>query len=359
MQPKFLLPLVVALAAWAQTLTDVLASQNHTLSTLIGLVQQQPELLRTLAGASDITVLAPSNEAFSKLLADPAVASAVQSTPSLVPALLAYHVLKGTFYASELTGLTAGDFVPTYLANNAPYSTVSGGQVVGVKGENGGVTVFSGNGASAKVTGTNFNFTGGTMHIIDTVLSIPPNLTVALAQGNLGSLAGAATRANLVQPLSGIQELTLFAPNNEAFAAVADVAAGLTIEQLTAVLGYHVLNGTAIYSSDITDGARVTTIQGSGVTLTIKGGSVFVNKAKVVKADVLVKNGVVHVIDGVLIPDGLSGTTPNPSTTRTTTGTARATETGSVVPAMGATFGKRAVWAAALLGGIVALVNCM
>lgn len=298
MHPKFLLPLVAAQTAWAHTLADVLASQNHTLSTLIGLVQQQPELLRALAGASDITVLAPSNEAFTKLLADPAVASAVQSTPSLVPALLTYHVLNGTFYASELTGLTAGDFLPTYLANNAQYSTVSGGQVVGVKGGNRGVTVLSGNGASAKVTGTDFNFTGGTVHIIDTVLSIPPNLTVALTQGNLSSLAEAATKANLVQPLSGIQELTLFAPNNEAFTAVADVAAGLTVEQLTAVLGYHVVNGTAVYSSDMTDGARATTIQGSDVTLTIRDGSIFVNKAKVVKADVLVKNGVVHVIDG-------------------------------------------------------------
>ncbi|KAK0647117.1 FAS1 domain-containing protein [Cercophora newfieldiana] len=297
MHAKFLLPLVAAQAAWAQTLTDVLASQNHTLSTLIGLLQQQPDLVRTLGGLSDITVLAPSNEAFSKLLSDPAVAAAVQSTPSLVPALLTYHVLNGTFYASALTSLTAPAFVPTYLTNT-DYSTVSGGQVVEVKAENGGVTILSGNGASARVQGTDFNFTGGTVHIIDSVLSIPPNLTVALTQGNLTSLAGAATKANLVQAVSDIQELTLFAPNNEAFAAVADVAAGLTIEQLTAVLGYHVISGSVVYSSDITNGTQAKTLQGSDVKLTIKDGSVFVNQAKVVKPDVLVKNGVVHVIDG-------------------------------------------------------------
>lgn len=298
MHARFLLPFVAAQAAWAQSLTDVLVSQNHTLSTLIGLIQQQPELLRTLSGASNFTVLAPSNEAFDKLLADPAVAAAVQSTPSLIPALLSYHVLNGTFYSSALTALTAPAFIPTYLAGNAPYSTISGGQVVEVKGENGGVTVLSGSGTSSKVTGTDFNFTGGTVHIIDTALSIPPNLTVALTQGNLGSLAGAATKANLVQPLSDAPELTLFAPNNEAFTAVAGVAAGLTIEQLTAVLGYHVVNGSAVYSSDITNGMRAKTVQGSEVTLTVKDGSVFVNKARVVKPNVLVKNGVVHVIDG-------------------------------------------------------------
>src|SRR3954468_19201489 len=106
MHAKFLLPLVAAQAAWAQSLTDVLASQNSTLSTLVSLLQQQPDLLRTLGGLSDITVLAPSNDAFSKLLSDPAVASAVQSNPSLVSALLTYHVLNGTFFSSALTTLS-------------------------------------------------------------------------------------------------------------------------------------------------------------------------------------------------------------------------------------------------------------
>lgn len=354
MHAKILLPLVAATAAWAQSLTDVLASQNHTLSTLIGLVQQQPDLLRTLGGLSNITVLAPSNEAFTQLLSDPAVAAAVQSTPSLVPALLTYHVLNGTFPASALTALSESAFVKTYLTDTT-YSTVSGGQVVEVKAENGGVTVLSGNGASAKVTATDINFTGGTIHIIDSVLSIPPNLTVALTEGNLTALAGAATQANLVQALSDIQQLTLFAPNNEAFAAVADVASGLTVEQLTAVLGYHVIDGTVVYSSDIVNGTEVKTLQGSDLTITVRDGSVYVNDAKVVKPDVLVKNGVVHVIDGVLIPEDLSSATPSAS--GTATGTAAATGTATVVPGMGSTMGKGAMGAAALFGGVAALMN--
>ncbi|KAL8380914.1 hypothetical protein RB595_005283 [Gaeumannomyces hyphopodioides] len=328
MHAKFLFPLVAAQAAWAHTLIKMLVSKNDTLSTLISLIQGQPELLGALAGSSNITVLAPSNEAFSKLLASPAVAAAVQPTPSLVPALLSYHVLNGTCYASTLAGLTAPAFVPTYFAGNAEYSTVSGGQVVAVKGENGGgggATVLSGS-VSAKVMGTDFNFTGGTAH------------------------------ANLVTPLSDGRELTLFAPNDEAFAAVADVAAGLTVEQLAAVLGYHVVNRSAVYSSAIANGTRARTAQGSDVALTARDGSVFVNKAKVVKADVLLKNGVVHVVDGVLILDALSGGKPGPSTTRTTD-TTPATGTASVVPGTGATLGKGAVGVAALLGIVAALMN--
>ncbi|KAK0624040.1 FAS1 domain-containing protein [Immersiella caudata] len=352
---RFLLPLAAATAAWAQSLTDVLASQNHTLSTLIGLIQQQPDLLRTLGSLTDITILAPSNEAFTKLLSDPAVAAAIQSTPSLVPALLTYHVLNGTFLASALTALSEPAFVHTFLTDTT-YSTVSGGQVVEVKAENGGVTVLSGNGASAKVTATDINFTGGTIHIIDNVLSIPPNLTVALTQGNLTALAGAATQANLVQAVSDIQQLTLFAPNNEAFAAAADVAAGLTVEQLTAVLGYHVIDGTVVYSSNIVNGTKVQTLQGSDLTITIRDGGVYVNDAKVVKPDVLVKNGVVHVIDGILIPDNLSSATPSASGTATGTGAA-ATGTATVVPGMGSTMGKGAVGAVALFGSVAALMN--
>ncbi|KAL8409518.1 hypothetical protein RB594_007817 [Gaeumannomyces avenae] len=357
MHAKSLLPLVAAQAAWAQTLTEVLVSKNDTLSTLISLVRGQPDLLGALAGASNITVLAPSNEAFNKLLTDPAVAAAVQSTPGLVPALLSYHVLNGTFYASALAGLAAPAFVPTYLAGNAEYSTVSGGQVVAIKGDNnGGVTVLSGGGAEARVTGADLNFTGGTVHIIDSVLSIPPNLTTALTQAKLGSLTAAATKANLVTPLSDARELTLFAPNDEAFAAVADVAAGLTIEQLAGVLGYHVVNGSAVYSSAVANGTRAKTAQGSDVTLTVRDGSVFVNQAKVVKADVLVKNGVVHVIDGVLIPDAMSGSKPDPSTTRAT-GASPGTGTASVVPGMATNLGKGVAGTAVLLGGVAALMN--
>ncbi|KAK1756789.1 beta-Ig-H3/Fasciclin [Echria macrotheca] len=353
MHAKYILPVAAAQAVLGQSLVDVLTSQNHTLSTLIGLIQQQPQLLSTLGGLQDITVLAPSNDAFGKLLSDPAVASAVQTQPGLVPALLTYHVLNGTFYSSQLIGASNPVFPPTLLTNTT-YSTISGGQRVEVKGQDGTVAIFSGNGAEAKVQAADFNFTGGTVHIIDSVLSIPGNLTDVLTFNNLTSLAGAVTQANLVQPLTNLAELTLFAPNNDAFAAISDVAANLTVEQLTGVLGYHVIPGAVVYSADITNGATVATLQGTNVTLRIQDGAVFVNNAKVVKADVLVKNGVVHVIDSVLIPNATAtptGTGSSPSSTASATGVS------TVVPGAAASMGQGVVGAVALFAGVVALLN--
>ena len=88
--------------------------------------------------------------------------------------------------------------------------------------------------------------------------------------------------------------------NNAAFEAIKDTAAGLTVGQLTAVLGYHVVPGAVVYSTDVTDGASVKTVQGSELKLKVDKdtGDITVNGAKVIMADVLVKNGVVHVIDG-------------------------------------------------------------
>ena len=140
-------------AALSQSLTDVLTSRNGTLSTLISLLQQQPQLVSALGNLQDITILAPSNDAFRTLLADPAVASKVQADPGFVPALLTYHVLNGTFYSSDLAGAFEPVFAPTLLTDPS-FSTVSGGQRVEARSEDGSVVIYTGNQAQAKVQAT-------------------------------------------------------------------------------------------------------------------------------------------------------------------------------------------------------------
>ena len=156
MHSKRLLSLAAAQTAWAQTqsLTDVLASQNATLSTLISLLGQQPELVSALSSIeSGITILAPSDAAFTTLLSDPAVAARVESESGFVPALVSYHVLNGTFYASDFTSSQRPLFVPTLLTDTA-YTTVSGGQRVEARTEDGSVVVVTGNDAKATVQAT-------------------------------------------------------------------------------------------------------------------------------------------------------------------------------------------------------------
>ena len=131
---------------------------------------------------------------------------------------------------------------------------------------------------------------------MDTVLSVPQNISATLVGANLTALAGAATQANLVAPLSSLRDVTIFAPNNAAFGAIGSATANLTTQQLAGILSYHVVNGTVGYSTALTN-TTLRTLGGQNLTISVNNGSVFANSAKVVLADVLVANGVVHVID--------------------------------------------------------------
>lgn len=143
----------------------------------------------------------------------------------------------------------------------------------------------------------NLNFTGGVVHVIDSLLSIPGNITYTLEQANLTALDGAVVNelhgTSLVDDLA---DVTIFAPNNDAFAAIGSALANLTVAQLTSVLEYHIINGTVAYSSDISN-MTMMTLGGSNVTLSVINGSIYVDSAKVTVPDVLVAGGVVHIID--------------------------------------------------------------
>ena len=124
----------------------------------------------------------------------------------------------------------------------------------------------------------------------------------AIAAGSFKTLATALQAAGLVDTLKGKGPFTVFAPTDEAFAKVpkADLDALLKDKaKLTAVLTYHVVAGQ-VMSKDIKPG-KVKTVQGSDVTIATAGG-VTVDAAKVTKADIVADNGVIHVIDTVLIP---------------------------------------------------------
>lgn len=309
MQVKNLLPLALGAAVSAQSLTEAIAANNSTLSSLSGLLATQPDLLTALGGATNITILAPSNDAFAAFLnSDAGGVAATQ--PDVVAALLSYHVLNGTYPASAFTDVAA--FIPTLLTNSS-YTNVTGGQVVGGKTNGSDVLITSGLLQSSKVITANLNFTGGVIHVIDTVLTIPASDSATATAANLTSLAGALTAADLVSTVDGLSDVTIFAPSNEAFAAISSATSNLTTEQLTSILTYHVVTGTVGYSSSLSN-TTIATVNGGSVTISVIDGAVFVNSAQVVIADVLVANGVVHVIDGVLNPSNAEAT-PNPSTT--------------------------------------------
>lgn len=129
---------------------------------------------------------------------------------------------------------------------------------------------------------------------------------VAIGSADHSTLVASVTAAGLVETLKAAGPFTVFAPTNAAFSALpAGTVEGLlkpeSKAKLTGILTYHVVAG-AVKASDLKDGQKVKTLQGEELTVSIKDGKVMINGANVTSADLIGSNGVVHVIDAVLMP---------------------------------------------------------
>lgn len=316
MQLKYMAVSALAAAASAQNnmtmnLTAALMG-TPDLSNLTTYVSAFPQLLSMLGSARNITILAPSNEAFEKLLSSPAGNAIRMNDTAMIQGLLSYHVLNGTFPASSITEMAA--FVPTMLMDEM-LTNVTGGQVVECMRAEDEVIFTSGLRMNSTVTQADVNFTGGVIHIIDTVLTPPLNISRTALDTNLTALYGAVNRSGLMETINTTPDLTLFAPNNAAFQSIGSAVANLTREQIAAILQYHAVEGTVAYSSTLMNGTSVQTLAGNNLTITMDGDNVFVNSAKVLRPDVLVANGVIHVIDNVLNPN-MTMAKPEPTATK-------------------------------------------
>ncbi|KAI6377330.1 hypothetical protein MCOR25_002585 [Pyricularia grisea] len=308
---------IFAAGAAAQSLTEVL-SKHESVSALNRLLSTQQSLVSSLGSAKNITILAPNNEAISALTSDPANAAAIANDTGLVPAILSYHVINGTYRGDAFT--KEAKFLPTLLTN-ATYSQVMGGQRVEGKASGHTVEFKSGLQKMSKVIEANIAFDGGVIHVIDHVLTVPPAPASALTKLDLKSLAESLTKANLVKTVEELKDVTIFAPADSAFAKLVSTSSTMSTEQLSRVLTYHVVNGTVAYSNGLKDGQKVKTVNGQEVTVSVKNGEVMVGNAKVITPDVLISNGVVHVIDNVLMP---GGATVSQGSVSSSGGTARA-----------------------------------
>jgi len=265
------------------------------LATVLG----DANLIETLRGSGPFTVLAPTNAAFA------AVDTSSLSTGQLT-AILTYHVISGVITSANLT-------------DGQTITTISG-VTLKVKQEGCAITLLNNDGlAAAKVISANNYATNGVIHTIDAVLipgAAPTQdiVDLAIATSDLSSLVSALSTANLVGALRGDGPFTVFAPNNDAFAAVD--TSSLSTDQLTAILTYHVVSGS-VSAQELSDGQVLTTLNGATLTVKIDTDGVYIYNndstvmATVVSADNYGSNGVVHIIDTVLIP-GLPGSSTLP-----------------------------------------------
>lgn len=226
------------------------------------------------------------------------------------------------------------------------------------------------------------NYTGGVIHIIDRVLVLPQNDTMSLTNANLTALSGAVKAANMGPALDGMKDVTIFAPDNQAFMSISSLLTNASSQDVAKILGYHVVPGKVAYSSDLSN-MTIKAQDGTDLKITVeKDGAVFVNAARVTVPNVLVGNGVVHVVNQVLNPDNTSQA-PDPSQTNppppayngvssasgggvpftsdvpTPTGTSPAATSagGSGTKNGAAPIATGAVGAAALFGGAALLIN--
>ena len=294
------------------------AVESGQFSTLIAAVQAAG-LVEVLSGDGPFTVFAPTEEAFAAALAALGMsAEDLLGNTELLTAVLTYHVLP--LAAPAETVLTL---------DGESIATVNGAEVT-VTVDGGAVMVND-----ATVVATDIEASNGIIHVIDTVLLPPVDeapvdeapeeieaseemeepagpgtvVEVAVESGQFSTLIAAVQAAGLVEVLSGDGPFTVFAPTEEAFAA-ALAALGMSAEDLlgntellTAVLTYHVLPLAAPAETVLTlDGESIATVNGAEVTVTVDGGAVMVNDATVVATDIEASNGIIHVIDTVLLP---------------------------------------------------------
>ena len=282
------------------------AVSNGSFTTLVAALQAT-NLDTVLADESaTFTVFAPTDDAFA-LIGEETINTLLDNT-DVLSSILLQHVISGM----------AVDSVTAYSLNGAMVETASTAEIALTINTTSDMLTFGG----ANIIMKDIYTTNGIIHVIDAVIvgdvEVPaPSMSlvdVASANGNFTTLVGALQATGLDTVLSNVDnDYTVFAPSDAAFAKLtAGTLESLTTEQLTDILMYHVLPGKVLADGAITLAQSSTnmaeTANGDNIALSFSNSTLFVNGAKVSTADVMADNGVIHVIDNVIMPPTEMGT---------------------------------------------------
>lgn len=282
--------MLLFISSCADAKKDIVGVASENAKTLTAAVTAAG-LVETLQGAGPFTVFAPTDAAFAAIQSNVDNLLKPENKAELAK-LLSCHVVSGKIMASDLSDgqeLTALDGTKLKVA------VMSDGKIMI---------------GDANITVSDVAATNGVIHMIDKViLPIAPTTKdkdiVEIASESAKTLAAAVTAAGLVETLKGAGPFTVFAPADDAFAAIQkDVDNLLKPEnksKLSKILTYHVVSGKII-SDSLVDGQMINTVEGTKLKVTIKDNKVMINGANIIMANVNASNGVIHVIDKVLMP---------------------------------------------------------
>ena len=267
------------------------AVEAGSFETLVAAVQAAG-LVETLNGEGPFTVFAPTDAAFEKL--PEGMVAALLADKNKLTQVLTYHVVPGEKLAGDVLAASSLDTV-----FGQPLAVTSvGSPTVG----------------GAGIVQTDIACSNGVIHVIDSVM-LPKNI-VEIAAGNdsFSTLVAAVKAAGLAETLSGDGPFTVFAPTDAAFAAIPEETLKALLlpenkEQLTNILTYHVVPGK-LTAADVAGMTTMTTVQGAKLTIALDKAEngdlqgVMLDDARIVGTDVVASNGLIHVIDGVVMPSG-------------------------------------------------------
>ncbi len=265
--------------------TAVAAGSFKTLAAAL----TEADLIGALKGKGPFTVFAPTDEAFAKLPKGTVESLLKPENRDMLISILTYHVVPGELDAGEVLG--------------SKTLTTLNGQRVDISKDDASIDGVS-------IVKTDIECSNGIIHVIDEVI-LPTSdsiLDIASSAGSFNTLAAALEAADLVDALSGKGPFTVFAPTDEAFAALPEGTLDTLLkpenkDKLRSILLYHVVEGR-VYADQAIDAGEAATLQGGEVTIKKSWGNVKVNDAKVVTPDIEASNGVIHVIDRVILPQG-------------------------------------------------------
>ena len=262
--------------------TAVKAGSFNTLVTAV----KAAGLVETLKGPGPFTVFAPSDEAFALL--PEATLQGLLADKAALAKVLTYHVVPGRITAAQ--------------AMKADWAKTAMGQSLRIETDAHGVTVDG-----ARVIKADIETSNGIIHVIDRVVLPRKDIVdTAVAAGSFKTLVTAVKAADLVKTLKSDGPFTVFAPTDAAFAELPAGTVGKLVKNkpvLANILTYHVVPGRVL-STDLKVGTiEAKTAQGQTLIVTrSRDGSVTINGAKVITADILCGNGVIHVINKVMLP---------------------------------------------------------
>ncbi|KAF7559617.1 hypothetical protein G7046_g4541 [Stylonectria norvegica] len=292
-------------------------SNHKNLTIYYKLLQKYPDILLQLPSYNGVTIIAPTDHAFRRInytslhhIWDP-------NNHEVTVPLLQYHILQGTVATNAI--IPGPSLVKPTLLHNSNYTNVTSGQNILVSKQPDNSVVFTTSmGTRCALVEADIQFQGGLIQVVDNLLLPPARLRETAQSFNVTSFLGGLYASKLLPKVANAQNVTIFAPKNEFVKLVGGNFKNMTSQQLSRLMSYHVVPNQVLVSSDLKNGTWLETMamDASGskpepILVRQDGNFVYINSAQMLQSDILIANGIMHIISNVLSPEAVAAV-PNP-----------------------------------------------